>query len=198
MQVGVPYYPEHWPRERWNRDAKLMREAGVSLVRLGEFAWSVLEPRQGEYTTEWLKEAIDLFEKHEIGVILCTPTPTYPAWLHRAYPDIHQVKADGKVVEYGQRQDACKNHPGYREAAFAVTDRVVADLGSHPNIKAWQTDNEFGCHGTARCFCECCEKEFQSWLHRRRPEPRTGPRLLSVLIGRADRVPAPPHRDHQR
>src|SRR6056297_3572282 len=109
MKTGVPYYPEHWPRERWQRDAELMKEAGVSLVRLGEFAWSRIEPRQGEYTVDWLRDAIDLFEKNGIGVILCTPTPTYPAWMHRKYPDIHIERANGRVVEFGQRQDACKN-----------------------------------------------------------------------------------------
>ena len=44
MQIGVAYYPEHWPAERWPVDAQLMREAGVDVVRVGEFAWSSLEP----------------------------------------------------------------------------------------------------------------------------------------------------------
>lgn len=167
MRVGVPYYPEHWPRDRWQRDATLMKEAGVRLVRLGEFAWSRIEPRPGEYTVEWIREAIDLFQKNGIEVILCTPTPTYPPWLHGKYPDIHQVRANGRVVEYGQRQDACKNHPGYRRAAMKVTEYVARELGGHPNVVAWQTDNEFGCHGTARCYCSYCEREFQEWLSRR-------------------------------
>lgn len=35
MRVGVDYYPEHWEEERWRPDARLMREAGISVVRLG-------------------------------------------------------------------------------------------------------------------------------------------------------------------
>ena len=167
MTVGVPYYPEHWPRERWARDAKLMQEAGISRVRLAEFAWSRIEPRQGEFDVSWLREAIDLFAEHGIGVILCTPTPTYPPWMHRKYPDIHQIKADGRVVQYGQRQDACKNHPGYRQHALGVTEYLAKELGGHRNVVAWQTDNEFGCHGSVRCFCDSCEREFQSWLSHR-------------------------------
>ena len=44
FRFGVDYYPEHWPKERWTKDARLMREAGVNTVRLVEFAWSYLEP----------------------------------------------------------------------------------------------------------------------------------------------------------
>src|ERR1043165_606592 len=49
MYFGVDYYPEHWvypyagtpaaPESRWERDVELMIEAGVNVVRMGEFAW---------------------------------------------------------------------------------------------------------------------------------------------------------------
>ena len=26
---GADYYPEHWPKDRWETDAKLMRELGL-------------------------------------------------------------------------------------------------------------------------------------------------------------------------
>ncbi len=42
---GVDYYPEHWPQERWQKDAAMMQAAGMNTVRLAEFAWSRLEPR---------------------------------------------------------------------------------------------------------------------------------------------------------
>ena len=32
MYFGADYYPEHWPRERWETDAKLMQEAGFCHV----------------------------------------------------------------------------------------------------------------------------------------------------------------------
>ena len=58
MQLGVCYYPEQWPRERWATDAKMMREAGLSLVRLAEFAWTFMEPAEGRFEWEWLDKAI--------------------------------------------------------------------------------------------------------------------------------------------
>ena len=40
MWYEAIYYPEHWLEERWATDARLMREAGFNVVRLGEFAWA--------------------------------------------------------------------------------------------------------------------------------------------------------------
>ena len=31
IHFGVDYYPEHWPRERWETDAKLIKEMGVQV-----------------------------------------------------------------------------------------------------------------------------------------------------------------------
>jgi beta-galactosidase len=144
-----------------------MQDAGLRRVRMGEFAWHRMEPREGQFDFEWLRRAIELFGQHGVQTILCTPTPTYPAWLHRKYPDIHQVKSNGQLKEFGQRQDACKNHPGYRRHARVIVERIVQALGDHPHVVAWQTDNEFGCHGTARCHCPNCELEFRAWLRER-------------------------------
>lgn len=167
MLLGTPYYPEHWPEERWPTDARLMQEAGITRVRMGEFAWHQMEPVPGRFEFDWLRRAIELMSRHGIQTILCTPTPTYPAWLHKRYPDIHQVKSNGQVKEYGQRQDTCKNHPGYREHARRIVQEMLQALGDHPDVVAWQTDNEFGCHGTARCYCPHCQTAFQSWLRER-------------------------------
>ena len=58
IHFGVDYYPEHWPRERWETDAELMQEMGVQVVRMAEFSWFKMEPREGEFHFEWLEEAI--------------------------------------------------------------------------------------------------------------------------------------------
>ncbi len=61
--LGVCYYPEHWDESRWRTDARRMRELGISFVRIGEFAWSRLEPSRGNFTFEWLDRAIDVLHK---------------------------------------------------------------------------------------------------------------------------------------
>ncbi|MGB1887919.1 MAG: beta-galactosidase, partial [Paracoccaceae bacterium] len=42
--LGTCYYPEHWPEDIWEEDARQMAELGLTWARIGEFAWSRLEP----------------------------------------------------------------------------------------------------------------------------------------------------------
>ena len=84
---GVDYYPEHWPEARWEEDARLMQEMGITAVRLGEFSWVKFEPREGEYHFEWLDRALDVLYRHGIRAILGTPTAAPPAWLIEAHPE---------------------------------------------------------------------------------------------------------------
>ena len=37
MIFGVDYYPEHWNRDEWESQAKLMQKGGFNTVRMGEF-----------------------------------------------------------------------------------------------------------------------------------------------------------------
>jgi beta-galactosidase len=46
---GSTWYPEQWPEPAWERDLTLMHDAGFNVVRVGEFAWSTLEPKEGQY-----------------------------------------------------------------------------------------------------------------------------------------------------
>jgi beta-galactosidase GanA len=46
---GVDYYPEQWSEQYWEHDAQRMKEIGVNAVRMGEFGWSLMEPRKGIY-----------------------------------------------------------------------------------------------------------------------------------------------------
>ena len=57
--LGVCYYPEHWPETQWADDARRMRELGLRYVRVGEFAWSRIEPRRDDFHFEWLDRALD-------------------------------------------------------------------------------------------------------------------------------------------
>ena len=73
MRIGVDYYPEHWDRTWWERDADAMAEAGVTTVRMAEFAWSLLEPEEGIYDFSWLDEAVDLFEERALRLCFAHP-----------------------------------------------------------------------------------------------------------------------------
>jgi len=85
--LGCAYYPEYWGSDRVLTDIRLMKEAGINIVRIGEFAWSRMEPEEGKYQLEWLHYCIKAMDDNGINVLLCTPTATPPAWLTSAYPD---------------------------------------------------------------------------------------------------------------
>ena len=47
-ELGTCYYPEHWPEDLWQTDAEQMINLGLKWVRIGEFSWSRLEPKENE------------------------------------------------------------------------------------------------------------------------------------------------------
>ncbi|HEY7616674.1 MAG TPA: beta-galactosidase, partial [Terriglobales bacterium] len=56
--LGTAWYPEQWPESRWETDLALMEHAGVRMVRIGEFAWSRMEPGEGSYDLDWMEKTI--------------------------------------------------------------------------------------------------------------------------------------------
>ncbi|MDQ3513076.1 MAG: beta-galactosidase [Chloroflexota bacterium] len=162
--LGVCYYPEHWPPDRWAGYARRMREAGLAYVRIAEFAWSRMEPEPGYYEWGWLDEAIDTLHAEGLRVVLCTPTATPPAWLVRAHPEILPVDAEGRVRQFGSRKHYDHASPIYREHSRRITREIAGRYGQHPAVVGWQTDNEFGCHDTTRSYGPASQVAFREWL----------------------------------
>jgi len=149
MYVGTDYYPEHWNRERWETDAKLMQEAGFNVVRLAEFAWVNMEPSEGTFTFEWLDDALAVLARHDISVVLCTPTAVMPAWVASKYPECLATRADGSKVVWGVRKNNCFSINVYRRLSERITRAMAEHFADTPNVIGWQTDNEFsGSHRT--------------------------------------------------
>lgn len=165
--LGVCFYPEHWPRERWQPYARQMRDLGLSYVRIAEFAWNRLEPRSGEFDWGWLDEAIEVLHPEGLKVVLCTPTATPPAWLIHAHPEILPVDMYGRVRNFGSRRHYEPASEIYRAESRRITTAMAERYGEHPGVVGWQTDNEFGCHETTRSWGEISRLGFQAWLRER-------------------------------
>ncbi len=164
MRLGTCYYPEHWPEEWWADDARRMAEMGLSRVRIGEFAWSRIEPEAKRYEWAWLDRAIDTLALAGLGIILGTPTATPPKWLVDAMPDMLARDAQGRVRGFGSRRHYCFSHLGYRQEARRITTALAQRYGAHPAIIGWQTDNEYGCHDTAISYSDAAAAGFRAWL----------------------------------
>lgn len=161
---GVDYYPEHWERSRRETDAKLMQEMGIQAVRMAEFSWHKLEPREGEYDFSWLDESIELLAKYGIKTILGTPSAAPPAWMINAHPDILPIDTMGRVRGFGGRHHDCQSNPTYREYIRKMVTKMAEHYGENENVIGWQPDNELGNSHFDLCTCDNCRKGFQKWL----------------------------------
>ena len=140
-----------------------MQAAHFNVVRLGEFAWSSLEPAAGQFNFGWLREAIDRLAAAGIETVLGTPTAAPPAWLVQQQPEILAVDEYGRRVQFGNRCHYCVNADGFHTAVQRLVGAMAAEFGAHPHVIGWQIDNEFNRY----CFCEHCQELFRQFLARR-------------------------------
>ncbi len=166
-RLGVCYFPEHWPRARWADDAKRMADMGLAQVRIGEFAWSRIEPHPERLEWGWLDDALEILHEAGLGVVLCTPTATPPKWLIDAQPSILARGRDGQVRRFGSRRHYCFSSPDYRRESARITEALARRYGRHDAVIGWQTDNEYGCHDTSVSFSDAARDAFRVWLQAR-------------------------------
>ena len=167
MKLGVCYYPEHWPEETWVADAARMRDMGLSRVRIGEFAWARIEPSEGVFDWGWLDRAIDTLHAAGLGIILGTPTATPPKWLIDTYPEILPHDEHGNPRRFGSRRHYCFSSRHYRQQSQRITTALAERYGRHSGIVMWQTDNEYGHHGSDVSFSPDACAAFREWLQAR-------------------------------
>ncbi|KUF09760.1 beta-galactosidase [Pseudoponticoccus marisrubri] len=165
--LGTCYYPEHWPRETWEEDARRMAEAGLTWVRIGEFAWSRLEPEEGRFDWDWLDDAIAVLGAAGLRVVLGTPTATPPRWVVDKHPDMLAVDEQGRPRKFGSRRHYCFSHQGYLGECRRIVTELARRYGRNPHVAAWQTDNEYGCHDTILSYSDAARAGFRDWLAQR-------------------------------
>lgn len=166
IAYGGDYNPEQWPEHVWAQDMRLMSEAGVSMVSVGIFAWSMVEPRPGDYRFGWFDRVLDLLADNGIAASLATMTAAPPPWLVHRHPEILPVRADGTRLHPGARQGYCPSSPVFREHAARLAGQVAARYAGHPALALWHIGNEYGCHIRA-CYCDVSATAFREWLTNR-------------------------------
>jgi len=196
LHLGAAYYPEHWPEERWPEDIRLMQEAGLTVVRMGEFAWSTLEPSEGQFDLDWLDRVIGLLAEAGIASVLGTPTAVPPAWLVQKHPDLMAVDENGRRVQFGNRCHYCVNSPDFHAASRQIVLQMAQRFGKNPAVISWQIDNEFN----RVCYCDRCQKRFQEFLEEKYPSLEAlnehwATRYWSETYSAWDQIPLPigPH-----
>jgi len=163
-ELGVCYYPEHWPEDMWISDAQSIYKNGIRWVRIAEFAWSRIEPEPKKFDWAWLDKAVDILGNAGLKIVMCTPTATPPRWLINQMPDMLAVDQNGQKRKFGSRKHYSFSHKGYQKESQRITQAVAERYGNNSFIQAWQTDNEFGCHETTYSWCLSSLQEFRNWL----------------------------------
>ncbi len=161
--MGSAWYPEQWPETRWDDDLTLMEQAHMNVVRVGEFAWSSMEPAEGQYQLDWLERAVALAAKHHLRVVMSTPTDAPPAWLTRKYPDTLGTNPDGHLREHGGRRQFNYANPHYRQLCAQLVARLGHRFGHNAAVIGWQIGNEY----TDESFDSDTRKQFQDFLRAR-------------------------------
>ena len=162
MLYGVQYYPEQWPEDRWPIDVAMMKKAGVNTVRMGEFAWSALEPSEGQVDFSWMDRALQLMHDNGIQVILCTCSRNPPPWAFKKYPGIVNWHEPSHPNLSGQRYTVGLAHPEFIQLAECLDRAIIQHFAGHPAIIGWQIDNEVGSFND--CFCPRCLDAFHHYL----------------------------------
>lgn len=161
---GAAYYPEAWDLKDVDKDIVRMKELGMNVMRIGEFAWSSMEPTEGNYQFDWLHEVIEKLYDHGIHVFLGTPTATPPAWLAQKHPGIFLVDENGVSKTHGARRNCSYSSQVYRDYSRKIIAAMAEEFGQKPGVIGWQTDNEFSLKPD---YSEETRKRWHQWLEQR-------------------------------
>ncbi len=162
MYLGTAYYPEHWPRERWDIDVAMMADAGLQVVRIAELAWTTLQPEADLFQFNWVDEFLDVAAAKGLSVILGTPTESCPPWIWRNHPEV--VATDEFHRIHGGRGRYCYNNRFLQAKIERLVGRMAERYGHDERVTGWQIDNELR---GVRCFCQQCQSDFRDWLRAR-------------------------------
>lgn len=154
---GAAYYDEYiLPHniERIDEDMRMMKEAGMNVIRIAEFTWSTEEPQPGVFNFEHVDRALDAAQRYGIKVIIGTPTAAVPSWLVELDPHVLAVQDNTGQAKYGARQNMDIVNGTYRFYAERIIRKLVSHTAPHPQVIGFQVDNETK-------YYDSCSKDMQ-------------------------------------
>ena len=167
MLIGAAYYPEMWEESEVQKDIDRCKAYGINVLRVGEFAWAKMEPKEGQYDLGWLERAVDQLYEAGIMTVMCTPSCTPPRWLMNKYEEARLVSGDtDRRVVVSSRVHTCKTSPILREKNKQIVTELAKTFGKHPGVIGWQIDNELYPYGEG-CYCDLCKAAFRKYLQKK-------------------------------
>lgn len=152
LLYGVAYYDEYMPYDRLHEDIKMMKKAGINVVRIAESTWSTVEPQNGIYNFYHIDRVLEAMEEAEISVIIGTPTYAFPTWLAKEHPEVLAVTKSGPEI-YGKRQNMDIISPAYLFHSERVIRKIIERVCNRKCVIGYQLDNETKHYDTAGKKC---------------------------------------------
>lgn len=162
---GGDYNPEQWLNrpDILEKDLDMLEKSGCNVVSIGMFSWAVLEPEEGVFHLDWLKDIIDRLYQRGISTILATPSGARPKWMADKYPEVLRVDETRHRNLFGFRHNHCYTSPVYREKVRIINKKLAEEVAVHPGVILWHISNEFG----GECHCPLCQDAFRKWLKKK-------------------------------
>lgn len=148
LLYGVAYYDEYMPYDRLDEDIRMMKQAGINVVRIAESTWSTHEPQNGVFDFTSVDRVLDAMHAAGIHVIVGTPTYAVPTWLVKEHPHVLAITPRGPG-KYGARQIMDITNPVYLFYAERIIRKLISRVAGHPAVIGFQTDNETKHYDTA-------------------------------------------------
>ena len=137
-----------------------MQKAGIRFVRVGEFAWSTMEPSEGSsISIGWIKRS---HWRRSTASSSCLGTPTRGAsgLADAEVSGYAAIGEDGRRAVHGNRQHFSFTSPRYREFCRRMAAEMAKRFGHNPNVIGWQIDNEYATYS----YDDDTRGQFQQWL----------------------------------
>ena len=147
LYYGAAYYDEYMPYERVEKDMEMMERAGMNVIRIAESTWSTWEKKEGEFDFSSLHRMLDGAARHNISVIVGTPTYAIPTWLADKEEDILALTHNGQSI-YGHRQNMDITNPTYLKYAERMIRKLMEEVSGLPHVIGFQIDNETKAYDT--------------------------------------------------
>jgi beta-galactosidase len=163
LYVGSNYHPHDDKNpEKIKKDIELMKAAGFNVVRMGHLAWDSYEPSEGKFDFKWFDNVMDRMNEAGIKVILDIAIHPAPIWLHKKFPSIDVVDANGDIQYPNHRYMDDVGDPNYQKYAVRYADSLSKHYKKHPALLAFGIDNESGDGPIS--YSETVRLRFIAWL----------------------------------
>jgi len=160
--VGTCYQPVDRSPEQIRRDIALMKQAGFTLVRMGDLSWDAFEPSEGHFEFAWFDQILEQMNSAGIKVILDIGGSPAPIWLHHKYPSVNMVNEQGATVQPAERYMDDISDPADREHLIRFADELTRHYAHNPALAAVGYNNEIG--NGIMSYSEGDRQRFIEWL----------------------------------